>query len=77
MEEKESVIVDEVDPLREWKKDATLQYVEGSLLWRLAELCVSMREEEISDEVLNFKPDPKNELEWAGDLYVRRIYYEM
>ena len=46
-------------------------------MWRLAELCVSMREEEISDEVLNFKPDPKNELEWAGDLYVRRIYYEM
>ena len=45
-------------------------------MWRLAELCVKMREEEISDEVLNFKPDPKQKIEWAGDLYARRIYYD-
>ena len=35
-----------------------------------------MREEEWSEELLNFEPDPKKALEWAGDLYVRRIYYD-
>ena len=47
--------------------DSTNHYVEGSLLWRMAELCVSMREEEIADEYLNFYPDEEYKLEWAGD----------
>ena len=57
----------EVDPVKLWKMDSTNHYVEGSLLWRMAELCVSMREEEIADEYLNFYPDEEYKLEWAGD----------
>ena len=66
---------EDVDPVKLWKGDSTLQYTEGSLLWRLAELCLSMREEELSEDVLNFQPNPEDKLEWAGDEYVRRIYY--
>ena len=67
MEWEESEIEEEVDPVTLWKGDSTLQYTEGSLLWRLAELCLSMREEELSEDVLNFQPKPEDKLEWAGD----------
>ena len=61
----------------EWKRDSSLTYAEGSVIRQLAELAISMRNEEISEDVLAYESSPDDKFEWAKNKreYARRTYY--
>ena len=67
----------EEDAFPAWKRDSSLTYAEGSVVRRLAELAISMRSEEISEDVLAYESSADDKFEWTKNRkeYARRTYY--